>query len=68
MVLRPSAGAPRAPAGAVPVADRLDQLADSVQVLSRLSATWVLISCWWMLMLCLVLADLFPGTSCELVL
>jgi hypothetical protein len=28
MVLRPSAGA-----GAVPVADRLDQLADSVQVL-----------------------------------
>ncbi|KAK8455052.1 hypothetical protein SEVIR_4G075700v4 [Setaria viridis] len=32
MVLRPSAGAPRAPAGAVPVADRLDQLADSVQL------------------------------------
>ncbi|CAN6202085.1 unnamed protein product [Urochloa humidicola] len=33
MVIRPSAGAPRAPAGAVlPVADRLDQLADSVQL------------------------------------
>ncbi|OEL26238.1 Kinesin-like protein KCA2 [Dichanthelium oligosanthes] len=32
MVLRPSAGAPRAPTGAVPVADRLDQLADSVQL------------------------------------
>ncbi|XP_062228350.1 kinesin-like protein KIN-14L isoform X2 [Phragmites australis] len=32
MVLRPSAGAPRAAAGAVPVADRLGQLADSVQL------------------------------------
>ncbi|CAL5051838.1 unnamed protein product [Urochloa decumbens] len=33
MVLRPSAEAPRAPAGAVlPVADRLDRLADSVQL------------------------------------
>ncbi|CAN6178769.1 unnamed protein product [Urochloa humidicola] len=33
MVIRPSAGAPRAPAGAaLPVADRLDQLADSVQL------------------------------------
>jgi len=38
MVLRPSAGAPRAPPGdAVLVADRLEQLADSVQVrVSRL--------------------------------
>nr|CAB3470000.1 unnamed protein product [Digitaria exilis] len=32
MVPRPTAGAPRAPLGAVPVADRLDQLADSVQL------------------------------------
>ncbi|XP_062233292.1 kinesin-like protein KIN-14L [Phragmites australis] len=32
MVPRPSPGAPRAAAGAVPIADRLDQLADSVQL------------------------------------
>lgn len=35
MVLRPPEGPPRA-AGAMPVADRLDQLADSVQVLVSL--------------------------------
>ncbi|GJN00324.1 hypothetical protein PR202_ga17748 [Eleusine coracana subsp. coracana] len=41
MVLRPTAGAPRAASGgAVPVADRLEQLADSVQVL--LASLWAL--------------------------
>lgn len=53
MVLRPSAWAPRAAAGAVPVADRLDQLADSVQVLVLL---WSLDLVTVVLVVCLGLA------------
>ena len=66
MVLRPSAGAPRAPPGdAVLVADRLEQLADSVQVRSS-PASWVLIRWRRVLVACPGFARFVRGSRCEL--